>query len=146
MSDRLLSNGLISKTWLSMSMGFRGTKEAIRKGNYQLLQRAPATTLCGLGVDFNEANPVDPDFGAFTIDDDPVDGALEPVLQNRYIVIARNGLRLREGPGTQFEVIGSMRPGQVIFATITIDGWARVDVEGDGLIDGFASADFLQRT
>jgi hypothetical protein len=40
------------------------------KGEFHLAQRAPATMLCGLAVDFNDPNPDRPDFGAFTIDDD----------------------------------------------------------------------------
>jgi len=67
-SSRLTSAGLIQLTWLAMSRGFRGTQEAMDAGEFHLLQRAPATHLCGLGVDFNDSNPARPDFGAFTID------------------------------------------------------------------------------
>jgi uncharacterized protein YgiM (DUF1202 family) len=63
----------------------------------------------------------------------------------RYRVLARSGLRLRGGPGTQFDVLGSLRSGQVVFVTSVSDGWARVDLEGDGQVDGFAAASFLER-
>lgn len=141
----LTTRGLIELTWLAMSRGFRGTREALRDGEFHLAQRAPATRLCGLGVDFNEANPARPDFGAFTAEED-VEG-LGPVAAagERHRVVARGGLRLREGPGTQFEVVDGLRAGQVVFVVSASDGWARVDVEGDGRIDGFSSAGFLER-
>jgi uncharacterized protein YgiM (DUF1202 family) len=53
-------------------------------------------------------------------------------------------LRLREGPGAQFEIIGRLPFGQTVFVMSVTEGWARVDVEGDGQIDGFASAGFLE--
>ena len=48
----LREKGLIEFTWLAMSRGFRGTREALTAGEFHLAQRAPAATLCGLGVDF----------------------------------------------------------------------------------------------
>lgn len=136
---------LIEFTWLAMSRGFRGTREALSAGEFHLAQLAPAATLCGIGVDFNDPNIDRPDFGAFTIDEDT--SQPEPVVTvgERYSVVARSGLRLREGPGTHFDVVGGLRPGQVVFVVSINDGWARVDVEGDGLIDGFASAGLLER-
>ena len=141
----LTKKGLIEFTWLAMSRGFRGTREALNAGEFHLAQRAPAARLCELGVDFNEPNPDRPDFGAFTIDDDIAQPGLVPTVGERYKVVARSGLRLREGPGTQFDVVGSLRLGQIVFVVSISDGWARVDVEGDGQIDGFASAGFLER-
>lgn len=128
-----------------MSRGFRGTQEALEAGEFHLSQRAPATTLCGLGVDFNDANPDRPDFGAFTVDVEVVQPNPLITTGQQHRVTARSGLRLREGPGTQFEVIGGLRFDQVVSVVSTVDGFARVDVEGDGQIDGFASAAFLER-
>jgi hypothetical protein len=61
----LTKKGLIELTWLAMSRGFRGTREALNAGAFHLTQRAPEATLCGLGVDFNDLNPNRADFGAF---------------------------------------------------------------------------------
>jgi hypothetical protein len=128
-----------------MSRGFSGTREALTAGEFHLAQRAPATTLCGLGVDFNDPNPARPDFGTFTLSDDTREhGSIGPVA-GRYRVIARGGVRLREGPGTEFDIIGGLPFGQIVFVLSNSEGWARVDIEGDGRIDGFASAGFLER-
>jgi hypothetical protein len=75
------------------------TQEALNAGEFHLVQRAPAATLCWLGVDFNDPNPDRPDFGAFTIDDDIPGNGPVATAGELYRVIARNGLRLREGPG-----------------------------------------------
>jgi len=141
----LTAKGLIEFTWLAMSRGFRGTRESLSAGEFHLAQRAPAGVLCGLGVDFNDPNPDRPDFGAFTIDDDTAGHGPLATVGERYRVVARSGLRLREGPGTQFDIVGGLHPGQIVFVVSISDGWARVDVEGDGQIDGFASAGFLER-
>jgi hypothetical protein len=66
-SSLLTSKGLIELTWLAMSRGFRGTKEALQAGEFHLAQVPPERTLCGLGVDLNEPNPARPDFGAFRL-------------------------------------------------------------------------------
>lgn len=66
-SSTLTAKALIELTWLAMSRGFRGTKEALQAGAFHLAQVPPEKILCGLDVDFNEPNPARPDFGAFTI-------------------------------------------------------------------------------
>lgn len=72
-SSRLTDAGLIQLTWLAMSRGFRGTREALEAGEFDLAQRAPEAHLCGISVDFNDPNPARPDFGTFTV------GAVVPV-------------------------------------------------------------------
>ena len=71
----LREHELIDLTWLAMSRGFAGTKQALDKGEFDLAQVPPEKKLCGLDVDFNEPNPDRPDFGAFTIDF----GAVAPI-------------------------------------------------------------------
>ena len=66
-SSRLTDAGLIELTWLAMSRGFRGTRDALEAGEFDLAQRAPEAQLCGLNVDFNDPNPARPDFGSFTV-------------------------------------------------------------------------------
>lgn len=143
--NTLAAKGLIELSWLAMSHGFRGTREALAAGEFHLAQRAPQATLCGLGVDFNDVNPDRADFGAFRIDSG--EETSNPVIKAGapYRVVARKGLLLREGPGTDFDVVGGLRLGQTVYVSSITNQWARVDVEGDGQIDGFASAAFLER-
>lgn len=145
----LRQRGLIELTWLAMSRGFAGTRDALDAGEFNLNQLPPDSKLCGIGCDFNEPNPDGRDFGAFTLDVEavtPTTPVVVPANGNGHLqrVIARSGLRLREGPGTQFDIIGGLQFGQVVTVVSVTDGFARIDVQGDGQIDGFASAAFLE--
>lgn len=64
----------------------------------------------------------------------------------RYTVIARGGLWLRKGPGLDFDRNRLLAEGLMLSVT-RYDGpdnaWACVDLEGDGLADGYAFAAFL---
>ncbi|MEM7226449.1 MAG: glycoside hydrolase domain-containing protein [Pseudomonadota bacterium] len=145
----LTAAGLIELTWLSMSSGFRGTRDALAAGDWHLHQFFPATTLLGLGVDFDESNPAKPDFGSFTVEEEeahddlvPPDGAGQGMPME---VKARSGLRLRAGPGTNFDIIGLLPFGSQVTVQEIVDGWAKVDRDGDGAVDGFAFASFLNQ-
>jgi hypothetical protein len=64
----------------------------------------------------------------------------------RHVVIARPGLKLRGGPGTNFHSERTLAVGtelNVIDVSSQDPSWARVDVEGDGLLDGYVFAPFL---
>lgn len=137
--------GLIDYTWLSMSTGFRGTKQALKNKTYHLAQQAPEGKLAGLGVDFNLANPDNADFGQFFVAQDTSPHSEHISQLPRYKVIARRGLILRGGPGTQFDKLDLLKLNQVVFVTDINDGWGKIDTEGDGHIDGFSSMHFLEK-
>jgi len=63
-----------------------------------------------------------------------------------FSVAARNGVRLRGGPGIEFGVISTIDAGTVL-SVDHFDGpnqdWARVDLQGDGLYDGHIHRSFL---
>ncbi|MBI5129040.1 MAG: SH3 domain-containing protein [Rhodopseudomonas palustris] len=64
----------------------------------------------------------------------------------RYAVIARGGLKLRGGPGIDFGSEKTLALGTeltVVTAGGTDPAWARVDLEGDGVLDGYVFASFL---
>lgn len=72
--------------------------------------------------------------------------AAAPLAAGRYAVIARGGLKLRGGPGTNFNADRTLAAGTElnVVETASIDpAWAHVDLEGDGLLDGFVFASFL---
>ncbi|KQP31515.1 hypothetical protein ASG60_19310 [Methylobacterium sp. Leaf469] len=64
----------------------------------------------------------------------------------RFMVAARDGLRLRAGPGLTFDRLRTIGPGSELTVQ-SFDGpngdWARVDLNHDGLIDGHLHAAFL---
>ena len=74
-----------------------------------------------------------------------VDGA-DVLAPGRYVVMARGGLKLRGGPGTNFASEKTLPLGSElnVVETSSLDStWVRVDLEGDGLLDGYVFASFL---
>ena len=65
-------------------------------------------------------------------------------IGNKYRVIARRGLLLSEGPGVECDVVGGLRKGQIVTMLWMHGAWFKVDVEGDGLADGFCHSGFLE--
>ena len=72
--------------------------------------------------------------------------AAAPVRPGPHEVIARGGLKLRAGPGTAFDWEEILPLGtllQVVRADPNDPAWALVDLQGDGLVDGYVFAAFL---
>jgi hypothetical protein len=66
---------------------------------------------------------------------------------NRFVVIARDGLKLRSGPSLNFSVRRVVPVDTELFVLSRAgenDMWAMVDLEGDGRADGFMSFPFLR--
>jgi hypothetical protein len=64
-----------------------------------------------------------------------------------FSVNARDGLNLRSGPSQDFRVIKTLPTGTIV-TILDFDGtnqeWAQVDLEGDGVIDGYLFRSFLK--
>jgi Bacterial SH3 domain len=63
-----------------------------------------------------------------------------------YAVVARDGLKLRGGPGTNFESEKTLPAGtelNVVGTSNQDPSWVRVDLGGDGLLDGYVFGTFL---
>lgn len=136
----LLDRGLVDFTWLSQSRKFQGTPEFRASNRWNLLQLMNET-LCGIGIDPDMVNPAKPDFGQFGA------GAKPPgqdAAHPRLRATARTGLRLRSGPGTGFDAIGSLAFGKIVFEVRREGEWSFIDIEGDGRIDGVANNGFLE--
>lgn len=72
-----------------------------------------------------------------------------PRVQNGsslFSVNARSGLNLRSGPGLNFRIIKTLPTGTIVTVQ-DFDGtdqeWAKVDLEGDGVSDGYLFRSFL---
>lgn len=68
-------------------------------------------------------------------------GASANVVRAR--VNARGGLRMRSGPGAEFDITSLLPHGALVSIIKIVDSWAMIDLEGDGIADGFVSAPFL---
>lgn len=65
------------------------------------------------------------------------------LTSRKYKVNARSGLNIRSGPGTEFAVIDRLLLGSQVFVVTRQKDWVTVDLEGDGVIDGYVFASFL---
>ena len=67
----------------------------------------------------------------------------------RYVVNVRTDLKLRGGPGTEFPILKSLVNGTVLnvleFDDVASGRWALVDLEGDGVKDGYVFAKFIDQ-
>lgn len=65
-----------------------------------------------------------------------------------YVVNVRTDLKLRGGPGAQFPIIQALTNGTSLnvlaFDELSDGAWALVDLEGDGVKDGYVFAEFIE--
>lgn len=64
----------------------------------------------------------------------------------RFTVVARSGVKLRNGPGTNFDwerVLPLATELIVVRPDIVDPAWSLVDLNGDGLVDGYVFTSFL---
>jgi hypothetical protein len=138
--DAVMSAGLASHSWLAQSTGWRNYKPYLQSKKWSLLQAMPAT-VAGLECDPDQANG---DFGDFSLGAPPVAqiGATSASMQ----VIARSGVRLRAGPGTNFDISQTIPFGTRLHVVKTTGDWSLVDLVGDSAVDGFVNSHFIAPT
>lgn len=81
--------------------------------------------------------------------DNPVGNSLltaapAAAASGHFIVTAREGLWLRKGPGLGFDRARLLAVGTELTVAGQDGEWARVDLEHDGLVDGYVFAAFLR--
>lgn len=74
----------------------------------------------------------------------PAEMQLRPSVAELHEVIARDGLRVRALPSTDGEIRFSLPARTQVFVLRREAGWAQVDLQGDGLADGYMSLGFLR--
>src|SRR4051812_49912695 len=62
----------------------------------------------------------------------------------QHVITADGGLNLRTGPGTNFPSKGIFKSGTSVNVLARTGDWAQVDVNGNGVSDGFMSAAHLR--
>ncbi|MAD75718.1 MAG: hypothetical protein CML20_13180 [Rheinheimera sp.] len=65
------------------------------------------------------------------------------ITANKARVTARDGLRLRAGPGTSFDIKTTLVSGQQVNVLGQSGDWSQVDLQGDGLADGYCHSGYL---
>lgn len=77
-----------------------------------------------------------------------IDAPAQPVTPAvEYIVVARSGLNLRGGPGRDYPAIAAVPAGTHFWSASdsASSEWVQVDLDNDGLLDGFVARAYLAR-
>jgi uncharacterized protein (TIGR02594 family) len=145
--SRLKASGNATLFWLPASMGWSGSKAFLASQQWTLFQKFQdiPSSFGRFDYDGNLFNPAFEDFGQFgatpqAVPDTPrASGGVA-----MFEVIARSGLRLRGGPGESFTVMQTVPLGTVVYGLGLEGDWVQVDVNGDGVADGFMARAFLK--
>ncbi|PHR84160.1 MAG: lysozyme [Colwellia sp.] len=71
-----------------------------------------------------------------------VDADPEMVIE-QYNINARSGLRMRTGAGAEFDILAVLPLNKIVSIGKEIDHWVEVDLECDGVIDGWVYKSYL---
>lgn len=147
-SKTVVSAGHAELIWLPAAKGWSGTKDMLKTDAWALFQHWPSIET-PLPHDRNTLSPAWTDFGQFIqgapvpaiVDEENVDAANIALME----VTARSGLNIRRGAGTEFAVETSLPFGSIVHALGQSGDWVQIDMQGDGLADGHAHADYLRK-
>ncbi len=146
----LKDRNLAQLTWLAGSRGWTGTQTALGSGDWTIFQQQLELRFepGGFYYDANIINPAEASFGQFGRDGS---GNVGPVTTPRgegsvalFKVGARTRLNLRAGPGENYGIITSLPNGTLLVGREREGQWMKVDLEGDGSIDGYMFSRFLE--
>jgi hypothetical protein len=141
----VLDATLAEFAWLAQSRGWLGFKAFLDSNRWTMRQLMPSN-IGEIGCDPDIANPGNPDIGDFSFAAPPPVSAPTPPPAPPpapLMVIARAGLRLRSGPGTEFDVLKVLPNGAKVHPIKAVGDWTMVDLNGDGAADGFVNTHFL---
>ncbi|MEO8321538.1 MAG: glycoside hydrolase domain-containing protein [Bradyrhizobium sp.] len=143
----LLEQKLVTYTWITQSTGFAEYKKFISSGKWNLKQLMP-TSVCAVEGDPDEVNSDHADFGSFVLDVGALGPAGPPApvagTGDEFKVIATGGLRVRSGPGVEFDVGSTLPAGATVKVLSRSGDWALIDATADGNADGFVHSAFLK--
>ncbi|MDN0075072.1 DUF1906 domain-containing protein [Crenobacter sp. SG2303] len=138
----VLDAGLAQCAWLAQSTGWADYMDFRMSNRWTLSQEMPAT-IAGVACDPNTTSDGKV-IGDFTLTTGSV--AQPPTtspLPAQMRVNARSGLRLRSGPGVEFEVSKLLPFGTLVHPLKSVGAWTAIDLQGDGIADGFVSSAYL---
>jgi uncharacterized protein (TIGR02594 family) len=167
---RMADLGHADLIWLAGARGWSGARDLLATDRWALFRRViERTDPAGFAWSGHEVSPAHPDFGQFRLGvaapaartpapagmalAEPAVAALAgapeaaaalPVAPKVLMqVAARSGLNLRRGPGRDFESIRTLDADTIVTALSREGDWVKVDLEGDGIADGFMHGGFL---
>lgn len=149
----LVRAGHADLVWLAAATGWSGTRDLLETDQWALYQIHPPRNWNGrFTYDGNVVGSRWADFGQFRLGAagrGAVDAGRGPAASGQRPVqlsevVATGGLNLRRGPGETFAVEHSYAKGTLVHVLGQEGAWAKVDVNGDGSVDGYMHAGFLR--
>jgi hypothetical protein len=128
----IIDAGLAQRAWLAQSKGWSGYTAFLKSGLWALSQAVP-TKIAGVDCDPDTAGEGH-DIGDFALPPTLVAAPTPSAALMR--VNARSGLRLRYGPGVDFDSAKLLRLGTLVYPIKSVGPWTMVDLLGDGIADG----------
>lgn len=143
----VLDAGLARCAWLAQSTGWAGFTAFSKDPRLTLKQGMPVKIA---GVDCDPDSSTDSAvIGDFVLAQAaaPAPAAVAQALLGgdgpRQRINARSGLRLRSGPGVEFDYSRVLPCNTLVFPLKRVGGWTGIDLQGDGVMDGFVSSAYL---
>lgn len=145
--------GFVDFIWLAAATGWSGTREMLTTDQWALYQIHPPLNYRGTGYDGNIVGGRWKDFGQFRAGEEgsalalgASRGLAAAVERHSELaeVSAAGGLNLRRGPGESFAVERALPLGTPVTILERNGEWAKVDLDGDGTVDGYMHASFLR--
>ncbi|MBB3918397.1 TIGR02594 family protein [Rhizobium fabae] len=144
--------GFVDFIWLAAATGWSGTRDMLNTDQWALYQVVPPLAFQGVSYDGNIVGGKWKDFGQFRAD---AEGAIALGASREFAaaierhselaeVSATGGLNLRRGPGESFAVERALPLGTPVTILERNGDWAKVDLDGDGTVDGYMHASFLK--
>lgn len=142
---RLRDAGLVEHIWLAAARRWSGTQQALQQGLWTIDQRylELISPIGGFVYDGNLLNAGAASFGQFgpagLVENEK--GVAAGAL---FEIVARSGLNLRSGPGEAYRVMQTLPAGTVVTGRGRDGAWIKVDLDGDGRVDGHMFAAYLR--
>jgi uncharacterized protein (TIGR02594 family) len=142
---RLREQRSVDYLWLAGATGWSGTKRALQEGSFTIFQKSleKRSEIGGFDYDGNVINPSFETFGQFDAEG-PRATPLGAGSAALFEVVARSGLNLRAGPGDNFAILDTLARGSILTGIGRAGSWIKVDIEGDGFVDGYVFSSFLE--
>lgn len=143
-ANTVLNAGTAELVWLAAATGWSGTRDMLETSAWALYQKWPPIN-APLQHDGNTVSPAWPDYGQF-VPGTTVTGGGEAGTPNTVLmeVVARSGLNVRRGPGTDYAVERAIPNGAIVHALSRNGSWVQVDLDGDGWADGHVYGNYLK--
>ena len=140
----ILNQGSADLVWLAQATGWSGYQAMVNSQDWALLQKMPRVWPGNaFSYDGNIVSAAFPDFGQFEVNGSTHRVTVEAANSVAYAVDARNGLNLRRGPGTDYDIVETIPHGAIVHG-LGLDGvWLRTDIRGDGVTDGYMHSGYL---